>query len=252
MTIFPQTYARRPRSPSWGLRHVRLPQQPAEAGGAHQDEAVSKLEFIVAIKWPATVLILAIAGLIAMKRSPGKIAALMNWLRNRNFRINLMGQEFETTMSDIQSSMGVAAETDAELAAAVAGVIEKPAPEGPPVEPQEAVDAARRSAIENVMRTAARLGWKLAQSGATEPPEVKVVWADNGTPFISVNPAPASGNSTPSTADPFLRSPANWLQRLNAHNAQVLRDQESALRLLAMRSRTRPQAPTGEQPGEPL
>ena len=88
-----------PRPPCRGLRHSTgaqwliarpwLPQLPAVASSRpSRYEPVSKLEFVVAIKWPATVLVLALVGLIAAKRNPGRLAGLAHWLRNRNFRVN--------------------------------------------------------------------------------------------------------------------------------------------------------------------
>ena len=103
------------------------------------------------------------------------------------------------------------------------------------------------------MRGAARLGWMLARTGTTEPPEVEVMWAESGAPLISVIPTPlasASNWSQPS-ADTGRQRSDNWLQRLNAYNARIVQDQAAGLEIIRRTLRAQADAPPDRQPDDP-
>ncbi|MEV0821930.1 hypothetical protein [Nonomuraea rubra] len=52
------------------------------------------------------------------------------------------------------------------------------------LEAQLKLEEDRRSALERVLSEGARLGWEWAKSGEIEPPELSVVWSDEGTPRV--------------------------------------------------------------------
>lgn len=209
-----------------------------QPGPGRQDGAVSVLEFIAAIKWPITVLILAGVAALALRRSPRTRGSMGTWLRERNLRLNVAGQEFEATLAATRGSMGVAAENDSNLAAAVADAIEPS--EAAVEQTQETVEAARRAAVETVLRSGVRLGWQLAKSGTSAPPAVEVHWTDAGTPIFSVDPGQQGFNfrrdrhdsPAPNTESASRAAGRALIRWINEHNDALVNDQDRAMRTL--------------------
>lgn len=195
------------------------------------------LEFVSSIKWPVTVLLLAGLATRALRRNPAARASIGYWLRSRNVRLRLFGQEIDTSVATTQGSMDVAAEDDLGLAVAVGG--------GSEGDPDSAdVEIVRRAAVESVMRSAARLGWQLAQDGRQTPPELTVRWTEDGHPRL-VMPGRAvpwfrldrhsSATAQPPSGEqpPTLPGIAEWLV---GHNEEVLEGQRALGREIMRRA----------------
>ncbi|MGW4886921.1 hypothetical protein [Streptomyces murinus] len=146
------------------------------------------LEFISSLKWPIVVLVVFLAAITKLRRSPEARASLGAWLRTRNLRFRIAGQEFESTLADTLDNMTTAASGDGQLA----GYAPLPARSLADGEeralhqtlPADELTDLRRSAVEAVMRNAARWGWEMAQIGHQSPPNPQVRWTDDGTPEI--------------------------------------------------------------------
>lgn len=161
---------------------------------------MSVLEFIVAIKWPVTILIMTGIILLVLRWSAGTRQAIRIWMDRRNLRVHVAGQEIEATLVQTQGSMDLAAGNDSTLADTVA--IGEDSPEAAEQESQlapEAVELLRRAAVENVVNGAVRLGWQWSQRGGAEP-DVTVSWTDDGHPRVSFEPAVAT-TSTDTAGD---------------------------------------------------
>lgn len=196
---------------------------------------MSVLEFIVAIKWPVTVLLLSSLAVVALKRSPGTRASMGAWLRDRNLRLRVAGQEFEAMLAETSGNLVLAAESDSELAAGLAEVAEEP--DGSPFRQteQEAVEIARRAAVENVLNSAVRLGWQLASAGRGTLPDVTVRWTDHGDPVLELDeyslaqPLAYPGSRIPWSVTAMARKES---ESYRAHLSAGLRDQERRIRIL--------------------
>lgn len=145
------------------------------------------LEFISSIKWPVTVLLLAAMGTMLLKRNPGTRQSMGAWFSRRNLRLQVAGQEFEATVAETQGSIDLAAGNDRELAEALP---DADASEGAQLpadvhSASEAVEAARRAAVESVVRNAVRLGWQWAGGTGAEP-EAVVSWTNAGNPTLRI------------------------------------------------------------------
>jgi hypothetical protein len=152
---------------------------------------VSALEFAAAIKWPVTVLILAVLATVLLKHNPGTRQSMGAWFNRRNLRLHVAGQEFEATLAETQGSMDLAAGNDAELAATVGEpgngdselTLQEPNP--------DLVEAARRTAVERVLRNAVQLGYQWAGSGSGwAHPVVDVEWTESGHPTVALRHDP--------------------------------------------------------------
>jgi hypothetical protein len=154
---------------------------------------VSALEFAAAIKWPVTVLILALMAAWLLKRTPEAGKSVARWADRRNFRVRVAGQELEASVADTQHSMDVAASTDVEVGriAEETATPEQRAAEGANLSGPDAraVEAGRRAAVESVMRNATRLGYEWART-STRPPLVDVSWNDDGHPSLQLHADP--------------------------------------------------------------
>lgn len=156
---------------------------------------MSALEFIAAIKWPVTVLLLAAMATVLLKRNPDTRQSVGTWFSRRNLRVNLAGQEFEATVAETQDSIGAAASPDSELAEAVAGtpVTRDETDSEEQSKRDQEVENARRSAVAAVARNAVRLGWQWGRGehGAREP-VTAVSWDKIGQPTVNLLPRPMS------------------------------------------------------------
>lgn len=159
-------------------------QSPAADERARQDGQVSVLEFIASIKWPVTVLLLVALGTVVLRGSPGTRRSMGEWISQRNLRLNLGGQEIEATLAETQGRMGLAAETDSQLAGENAADGTANDQQGSDSVTPVSVEVARRAAVEDLMRIATLLGWQLARSGASAPPDTTVRWGEDGRPVI--------------------------------------------------------------------
>ena len=170
---------------------------------------VSTLEFIAAIKWPVTVLLLAALATVVLKGSPRTRRSMGEWLGQRNLRLSLGGQEIEATLAETQGRMGVAAETDSQLAGDSTTDTASDQPSADASTPQS-VEAARRAAVEDLMRSAALLGWQMARNGGASPPDVAVHWGPDGRPVIeshAVTDGPGVAPSDPTLVRRLLAGP---------------------------------------------
>lgn len=152
---------------------------------------MSVLEFIAAIKWPLTVLILAGFAAIALRRSPQTRGSIAAWLHRRNLRLHLAGQEFEATVAETQGSIDAAISPDPALTEAVARTPEGEEGQHRPerIAAEKELENARRQAVADVARNAVRLGWQWGrgEQGASEP-MTAVSWDDAGHPSLRVFP----------------------------------------------------------------
>ncbi|MBY8882042.1 hypothetical protein [Actinacidiphila acidipaludis] len=140
---------------------------------------MSVLEFISSLKWPVTLLILAVGLGRWWHRSPDARASFREWIANRDIRLHLGGQELEATLADTTGSMAAAAASDEQISALAHE------PGGPEVELEELLRW-RRDAVEDVMRSAALWGFELGKSGVPRLPATTVTWSENGEPSINI------------------------------------------------------------------
>ncbi|MFI0897100.1 hypothetical protein [Streptomyces sp. NPDC020983] len=219
---------------------------------------MSALEFIVAIKWPATILTMAVVLLAILRWSSGTRQAISIWLGQRNVRVNLAGQEIEATLAETQGSMDLAAGNDNELAGTVA--LAEPISDGTdqlaPFAP-EAVELLRRAAVENIVNSAVRLGWQWSRQGGAEP-EVTVSWTSEGHPTVSLAPtSPSSSSPGPNaltlratgvTSEADARVAVRiLLNAFNRHNDEVVSQNQEMWAAIGRRLR---RARGGESSGE--
>lgn len=218
---------------------------------------MSALEFIVAIKWPATILIMAAVLLAILRWSAGTRHAISIWLGQRNVRVHLVGQEIEATLAETQGGMDLAAGNDSALAGTVA--LAEPISDAPgqlPPFTPEAVELLRRAAVESIVNSAVRLGWQWSQSGSAEP-EVTVSWTSEGHPRVSLVPA-ASGASNAESDALTLRATGITseadarvavrilLNAFNRHNDEALAQNQAMWAAVTRRLRRA----RGEEPGD--
>lgn len=194
------------------------------------------LEFIAAIKWPITVIFLAIVTLAVAKRSPNGRRAAGQWLNRRNLRVSIAGQELDISVAETEGSMSLAAGNDSALAAIVA-VPDPECDEGDHPADSEAVEAARRTAVEALSQNAVRLGWQWARRGESAPPELAVSWTNDGHPTLTMRDGTLADpdgfmlaerwRSTAAVGESFAQ---RFLRRVDEHNQEVL-DQQAAMRI---------------------
>ncbi|WP_329368752.1 hypothetical protein OG896_24610 [Streptomyces sp. NBC_00669] len=193
---------------------------------------MTTLEFIAAVKWPVTVLLLALLLVVAL-RSPSVRRAVGAWLRMRNLSVGVGQAHMALNLVQTEAALGIAADGDSELAQVVAG------PESPDEEPQaqrrndlssgpQVLEIARRQAVEDVARSAAALGFEWAQAHDGQP-EIAVQWT-GGVPSMSIRePASRSARSDAVPLDVIRACLLSVVRVLNANNQQIL-DQQAALR----------------------
>lgn len=146
---------------------------------------MSVLEFVAALKWPITVIVLAGFSTYAINRSsPGARQSFGDFFKDRNFRLKVGGQEIEATLAEAERRMSVAAAGDETLAASTVAVDEEGRQYRQPV--AQEVDALRREAVEAVMRSAAKWGWEMSEAGYKLMPNPVVRWTSNGIPEIGL------------------------------------------------------------------
>lgn len=134
---------------------------------------MSVLEFIAAVKWPITVLLLAGFVTWRTRRNPAWLTWLKDLISERNLRLNIGGQEVELTAAE--AAVRTATQSDVELG----GAVEDASAEG-----GKDVTAIRREAVETVMVEAAHWGWNMAQLGYNSPVDPGIKWDDDGHPRI--------------------------------------------------------------------
>lgn len=200
---------------------------------------MTQLQFLAAIKWPVTVLLLALLATVALKRSPGARNAMGSWLRERDVRVNIAGQEIEATRTATQASMDLAADSDTELAE----VVTEPKPSDEDEQPQRSgptleaikLEIARRAVVENVALNAIRLGWEWGRTHDAAP-ELSVEWIE-GSPSLHVR-EPASGPDGNSrvvvsaprrsvSADKALLAMRTFLAAFANHSAEIVAQQDA-------------------------
>lgn len=151
---------------------------------------VSVLEFIAALKWPVTVLLLAAIGGRWWHKSPAARATFRDWIGTRNIRLAVAGQELEATLAATQGNMITAAASDEALVATLAdraALSDDEAESQQPSSPtQGEVVNLRREAVEAVMNLAAEWGFAMARHGYPEKPDMPVQWDEQGRPEIRV------------------------------------------------------------------
>ena len=171
---------------------------------------MSVLEFVAALKWPITLLILVLLVAIAVKRSsPETREQVVKFITDRNFRLKVGPNELEALRADTEAEMKVAVAPDAALAAAIGSESPNGA-KGDPSSAIQGVGALRREVVEAVMRSSARWGWEMARSGTyLSLPNPVVRWTESGRPVIG------------------LRTPAEEIARLDeiARNQEVRRQE---------------------------
>jgi hypothetical protein len=97
----------------------------------------------------------------------------------RNIRLNVAGQELEATLAAAQDSVAAAVASDEQIAE-IAGESRQPDQPG-----AGTVSEWRRDAVEDVVRTAAALGFDMARRYPHLPRmEPEVVWVDGQTPVV--------------------------------------------------------------------
>lgn len=154
---------------------------------------MSVLEFIAAIKWPVTVLILAFTAGRWWHRSPEARTTFRSWIEGRNIRLSVAGQQLEATLADAQRTLIAATGSDDELAQAEP---ESTADEDEGDRSHVSVTMRRREAVEAVLRSAATLGWEAA-GGSRPTPYVQVSWSPEGEPSIVLREVPNPNYDSP-------------------------------------------------------
>lgn len=154
---------------------------------------MSVLEFIAAIKWPVTLLILATAAMYTLRRSPEARASFNRHMQTRNWRIRIAGQEVEGTLIAAQPAMTAAVLTDDQLAAELVRRFREEQQSIADLDLSQYrlptdndIETTRREAVESVMRTAARWGWDMAHRELRQLPELDIEWTNEGRPEISI------------------------------------------------------------------
>lgn len=141
--------------------------------------AVSVLEFIAALKWPITVLLLVGLAVWRTRRNPELAEYLKRFMAGRNVRVNIGGQELE--LSAAEAAVRTATQSDIELGeaaeeAATIGDAESTVPRD--------VTEIRREALETVLVEAAHWGWNMAEMGFQIPPKPEIAWDNADQPRI--------------------------------------------------------------------
>ncbi|MGP4043980.1 hypothetical protein [Streptomyces sp. 2A115] len=136
---------------------------------------MSVLEFIASLKWPLTVVVLALLAARMLTRTPELNKDARRMFGNKNVRLNIAGQEIEMTHAAVNDSVAAAAQTDQDLIQRAGAM---------PPEDQRNIVQIRREAIEDVMRGGAQWGWDAAKAGFEEPPKLKIKWTAEGEPKI--------------------------------------------------------------------
>lgn len=222
---------------------------------------MSVLEFIAAIKWPITVILMPIMIATGLKLSPGARRAIGAWLEHRDVRLQLAGNELATTLAETQGSMGLAAGTDSALAETAADAAEPPNDEpNPAAISPEAVEFLRRAAVEHVVNGAVRLGWQWAQQGNPQP-EVTVWWTDEGHPSVRFSHPPQVPSPAQAGNEMTLRVPSGtpgedaraamriMLNALGRHADEAVAQQDEMRAAVARRLRRRRRQNDGDDAG---
>lgn len=151
------------------------------ASSARSELAIT-LEFIVAMKWPFTVLIVLAFFGVVLWRSPG----LRNSLKNKDWRFEAAGMALEARTQDVEQNLAAATpelpmearrHTDYEVSMG-----EDDDPFGD-MERAE-IEAAQREAMERLVQSAATWGYDQAKANRPEP-RVSVEWASDGKPVLN-------------------------------------------------------------------
>ncbi|MGW3668736.1 hypothetical protein [Streptomyces sp. NPDC005141] len=169
---------------------------------------MSVLEFIASIKWPVTVLLLAALSTVVLRGSPGTRRSMGEWLGQRNLRFSLGGQEIEATLAETQGRLGTAAEPDSQLVGGSSATDTASDQQGSDASASQSVEASRRAAVEDLLRSAALLGWQLARKGTSSPPDPTVRWEADGRPVIESESVTHELSAMPSDATQTRRRPA--------------------------------------------
>lgn len=150
---------------------------------------MSTLEFIAAIKWPATMLLLASMVTVLLKKNPETRKAWGTWFNRRNLRVNIGGQEIEASLAETRDSIDAAASPDPEVADPATQAANPNGEQQPSaqVRRDRSVENVRREAVATLAQNATRLGWLWARGerGASEP-ITAVHWDTAGNPSVRV------------------------------------------------------------------
>lgn len=142
------------------------------------------------------------------------------------------------SVAETEGSMSLAAGNDSDLAAIVA-VPDAEGDEGDHAAgaDSEAVEAARRTAVEALSQSAVRLGWQWARRGESAPPELAVSWTDGGHPTLTMRDGTLAdpdgfmlSERWRSTADRGATFAQRVLRALDENNQMAL-DQQAAMRI---------------------
>ncbi|GAA2108782.1 hypothetical protein [Streptomyces synnematoformans] len=149
---------------------------------------MSVLEFISSLKWPITVLLLATAGYVIVKRDTRLRAFLKYVISNHDMRMSALGMDMELTRAEsaAESAAEIAAQPDHQLDAIANEGGFTVGPEGHRVAFESPnTRELRREAIEEVMRESAEWGWHLSRMGFKRPPIPEILWTEDGKPRIT-------------------------------------------------------------------
>lgn len=144
---------------------------------------MSVLEFVAAWKWPVVVLVALLYSRWALRKNPSLTAWLKKLVEKRDVTAELGPAKLQLSTPATQADVLTAAASDEELKDAA--LEELAAQPGGDVD-FDGLDLAgvRQSAIEAIMRDAARWGWEMAQIGFRTPPEPQIIWDRDGQPRI--------------------------------------------------------------------
>ncbi|WP_280877907.1 hypothetical protein [Streptomyces pseudovenezuelae] len=145
------------------------------------------MEFISSLKWPITVLILAVGAYWTVKRNQGLKVELKQFLATRNVRAVVGGQELEFTHAE--AAVALAAQPDEHLMR-----LEEESGVRTLATTSE-VTRLRRGAIEGIMRDAAVWGWRVGRTGSERPPNPVIRWTEDGVPEIHTSPEQAEAET---------------------------------------------------------
>ncbi|MGW2010832.1 hypothetical protein [Streptomyces nigrescens] len=134
---------------------------------------MTAFEFIVAMKWPFTVLIVLLVVIIALWRSP----ELRQSLTTKDFRVEAAGVVLEARTQELEQNLEAASVSaaPAELGQQPIGQITGSSSE---VEARsDHSEAPHREAMEHLVQSAAEWGFSAAKGGRETLPELTVDWS---------------------------------------------------------------------------
>jgi hypothetical protein len=140
------------------------------------------LDYVKTLTWPVVILIalLLFKGSIARLVGEGKTR-----IKGPGFEVQAEAATYVLSQGLTASAKTLTKSTRRRRSDSSRSPEDRRAAAGPPDEADDGTDeAARRDALEHVIRQAATWGWQMAQLGADEPPVPQITWDADGEPHV--------------------------------------------------------------------